>query len=109
SNPGELMAAAHAGSFSMKLSANLSEAGYFPDMLETTCDIMVANGSITKSELTLTARINDISDDTFQIIAHNTLHTCPISMALNVKIKLNATLEQHPTLMNHLMDAELIY
>ena len=109
SNPGEHMAAAHAGSFSMKLSNNLSEAGYFPDRLETTCDIVVVNGIITKSILTLTARINNISEHTFKEMAYNTLDTCPISMALNVEIVLHVNLEQDTEIINRLMDAELVY
>lgn len=109
SNPGELMAASHAGSFSMKLSSNLTEAGYFPEMLETTCDIVVDNGVIIKSELTLTAKVNDISDDIFQEIASYTLLTCPISKALNIKIKLKATVEQNAKLINRLMDTEFAY
>lgn len=106
SNPGELMAAAHAGSFSMKLNALLNEVGYFPKKLETTCDVVLNNGIVTKSALTISARIQDINNEVFQEIAYRTLQTCPISNALNVKIKLKATLEHNGVLSHRLVDSE---
>lgn len=109
SNPGELMATAHAGSFSMKLSANLDEAGYLSKKLETKCDIIVINGVITTSELTVTAQIKNITEEAFQDIANYTLHTCPVSNALHLKITLKATLKRHSLLTNRLMDNEVAY
>ena len=50
-NPEELIAAAHAGCFTMKLSFVLGEAGFTPDEIETKCDITLADGAITKSHL----------------------------------------------------------
>lgn len=93
-NPGELMAAAHAGSFTMKLNSLLLGAGFEVERLETTCDIIAKDGVITKSELTITAQINDISETQFQEIADHTLQTCPVSNALNIKISLNTILKQ---------------
>ncbi len=52
-NPEELVAAAHAGCFTMKLSFELNEAGFTADKLETKCDITFENGAITKSHLTV--------------------------------------------------------
>ncbi|RYF86328.1 MAG: OsmC family peroxiredoxin [Chitinophagaceae bacterium] len=52
-NPEELVAAAHAGCFTMKLSFVLGEAGFTPDSLETKCEITFENGAITKSHLTV--------------------------------------------------------
>src|ERR1700722_14583761 len=56
-NPEELVAAAHAGCFTMKLSAVLNEAGFTADELETKCDITFVNGAITKSHLTVKAKV----------------------------------------------------
>lgn len=50
-NPEELVAAAHSGCFTMKLSFVLGEAGFTPTSLETTCDITFENGAVTKSHL----------------------------------------------------------
>lgn len=88
------MAAAHAGSFTMKLNSLLLEAGFEVETLETTCDVIAKDGVIIKSELTIKAQINDISEIQFQQIADHTLQTCPISNALNIKISLNTILKQ---------------
>src|SRR4028118_1012739 len=56
-NPEELVAAAHAGCFTMKLSFVLGEAGFTPDSLETKCDLTFENGSITKSHLTVKGNV----------------------------------------------------
>lgn len=55
-NPEELIAAAHAGCFTMKLSAELTAAGFTPDSLETKATVTLDNGEITNSDLILTAR-----------------------------------------------------
>ena len=52
-NPEELIAAAHAGCFTMKLSFVLGEAGFTPESLETKCDITFEGGAVTKSHLTV--------------------------------------------------------
>jgi osmotically inducible protein OsmC len=91
-NPEELLAAAHAGCFTMKLSLDLTEAGFTPGTLETQSVITLDNGKITTSELTLNAKVPDISDEQFQQIAKNAEQTCPISGAFSFKIKLIANL-----------------
>lgn len=91
-NPEELMAAAHAGCFTMKLSADLTAAGYDPEELTTTSTITLDNGIITKSDLVLTAKIDGITDDEFQKIAKSAEETCPVSNAYKLKITLDATL-----------------
>ena len=91
-NPEELMAAAHAGCFTMKLSADLTTAGYNPEELTTTSIITLDNGVITKSDLVLTAKIDGITDEEFQKIAKSAEKTCPVSNALKLEITLNATL-----------------
>lgn len=91
-NPEELVAAAHAGCFSMKLSFVLQEAGFVADEIETRCDITLENGIITKSHLTLKAKIPNISKEKFDESAHNAKENCPISKSLNTNISMEATL-----------------
>lgn len=91
-NPEELMAAAHAGCFTMKLSADLAAKGYNPEELTTTARITLANGVITTSELELTAKIDGITDEEFQKIAKSAEETCPVSNAYKLEISLRATL-----------------
>lgn len=91
-NPEELMAAAHAGCFTMKLSADLTTAGYNPEELTTTSTITLDNGVITKSDLVLTAKIAGITEEEFQKLAKSAEETCPVSNAYKLKISLKATL-----------------
>ncbi len=70
-NPEELIAAAHAGCFSMKLSFVLGEAGFTPDEIQTKCDITLAAGAITKSHLTVTAKVPGIDKQKFDECAEN--------------------------------------
>jgi osmotically inducible protein OsmC len=91
-NPEELMAAAHAGCFTMKLSADLTEAGFTPTNLETKATVSLDNGVITSSHLVTEASIPDISEDRFQEIAKGAKENCPVSKAYNLEITLEATL-----------------
>jgi len=91
-NPEELMAAAHAGCFTMKMSADLTGAGYSPEMLETSCTITMDNGVITTSDLVLKAKIEGISDEEFQKIATGAKSNCPVSKAYNLEMSLQASL-----------------
>jgi osmotically inducible protein OsmC len=91
-NPEELMAAAHAGCFTMKLSADLSSAGYPPQELIATSTITLDRGVITQSDLILTAKIDGITEREFQKIAKSAEETCPVSMAYKLKVTLDATL-----------------
>jgi osmotically inducible protein OsmC len=92
-NPEELLAAAHAGCFTMKLSLDLTQAGFTPEVLETKSVVSLENGKITKSELTLTAKVPGISEEQFQQIAKGAEETCPVSGAFSFEITLNATLQ----------------
>src|ERR1700748_244510 len=65
-NPEELIAAAHAGCFAMKLSFVLQEAGFTADSLDVNAVVTLENGSITSSALTLKAKIPGISADKFK-------------------------------------------
>ncbi len=91
-NPEELIAAAHAGCFSMKLSGDLTAAGFPPESLETNATITIDNGVITSSDLVLKAKIKGIDEAQFQKIAAGSKADCPVSKALNLKISLQATL-----------------
>src|ERR1700710_2608854 len=91
-NPEELIAAAHAGCFTMKLSFVLGEAGFTPDEIETKCEITLADGAITKSHLTVTAKVPGIDKQKFNECAQNAKANCPVSKLLNTDISMEATL-----------------
>ena len=92
-NPEELVAAAHAGCFTMKLTFVLGEAGFTPDSLETTAAINFENGVLTESHLTVKGKVPGISQEKFEECVKNAEENCPISKALNMKISSEATLE----------------
>ena len=92
-NPEELVAAAHAGCFDMKLSFVLQEAGFTAESLETTAEVTLENGAVTKSHLTLRARIPGISQEQFDKAAEDAKANCPISKLLNAELTLDKTLE----------------
>jgi osmotically inducible protein OsmC len=92
-NPEELVAAAHAGCFDMKLSFVLQEAGFTAESLETTAEVTLENGTVTKSHLTLKAKIPGISQEQFDKAAADAKANCPISKLLNAEITLDKTLE----------------
>ena len=91
-NPEELMAAAHAGCFTMKLSLDLTEAGFTPDTLETKATISLDNGVISSSHLVLKASVPGITEEQFQEIAKGAKANCPVSKAYNLEITLDASL-----------------
>ncbi|MGZ5189545.1 MAG: OsmC family protein [Flavisolibacter sp.] len=91
-NPEELVAAAHAGCFSMKLSFVLGEAGFTPDSLETKCDITFEGGAVTKSHLTVKGKVPGISKEKFDEAVKNAEQNCPISKLLKTEISSEATL-----------------
>lgn len=91
-NPEELLAAAHAGCFTMKLSADLTEAGYTPEELKTSSQISLEDGKITLSALKLTAKVPGISSDDFQKIAKGAKENCPVSKAFSFESTLEAEL-----------------
>lgn len=85
-NPEELIAAAHAGCFTMKLSFNLSAAQFTPTALETSCKITLENGAITSSHLTLKANVEGVTAEKFAELVADAEKNCPISKLLNTKI-----------------------
>ena len=88
------MAAAHAGCFSMKLSFNLSGAGFPPTNIDTRCDINLdaAAGQITESHLTVVAKVPGISTEKFNELVAHAKENCPISKLMNAAIVLDAAL-----------------
>ena len=96
-NPEELIAAAHAGCFSMALSGQLSKAGFSPKRIATTAKVQLlkqeAGFAITLIELENESEVPGIDDAKFQELAGNAKTGCPVSKALAaVEIKLTAKL-----------------
>jgi osmotically inducible protein OsmC len=95
-NPEELIAAAHAGCFSMALSAQLGQAGLTPESINTTAtlslDKLEAGWAITAVHLDVTARVPQADDAAFQKAAENAKSGCPVSKVLNAKITMTAKL-----------------
>ena len=93
-NPEELVAAAHAGCFSMKLSFILNAAGFTPDEINTKCEITLdpAAGSITESHLIVSAKIPGINKEQFDAAVVDAKTNCPISKLLNTNITYEAVL-----------------
>lgn len=93
-NPEELIAAAHAGCFSMFLSALLTKAGFSPTRIHTTAAVHLEAGpTITKIELSTQASVPGLDEATFLNFANEAKEKCPVSKALaSVTIALNAQL-----------------
>ena len=93
-NPEELVGAAHAGCFSMKLAFNLQEAGFTADSIDTQCVITLDtdSGSISESHLVVKASVPGIDKDKFQSLVDDAEKNCPISKLFNTKITVEATL-----------------
>lgn len=96
-NPEELIAAAHAGCFSMAFSNILTQAGHEPDSVETTARVHIERSddgfSITRIELSTVGNVPGISEDDFQTHAAAAKEGCPVSRALAATpIELKATL-----------------
>ncbi len=92
-NPEELVAAAHAGCFSMKLSFVLGAAGFTPRKIETTCSITLENGAITESHLIVKAKVPRMKADKFAECAAEAKENCPVSKLLNTTITMEASLD----------------
>lgn len=95
-NPEELIAAAHAGCFSMALSAQLGEAGLKADEIRTEATVTLekdATGwAVTRSHLEVNARVPGATQEAFNKAAGNAKAGCPISKLLKAEITMNATL-----------------
>ena len=91
-NPEELIAAAHAGCFSMKLSFVLGAAGFTPENIDTKCTVTLDNGAITVSHLDVTAKVPGIDKAKFDECVADAKANCPISKSLNANITYEAKL-----------------
>jgi len=96
-NPEELVAAAHAGCFTMAVSAELGRANLTPASLRTTCTITLENvgggWSITESHLELVAKVPGASEEAFRKAAQAAETGCPVSKLFKARITLDAKLE----------------
>ncbi len=96
-NPEELLAAAHAGCFSMALSLMLQNEGLKADSIDTTCTVTLDKEgegfAIKKSALKLIAKIPGASEDAFNRAAQNAKENCPVSKLFDTEITLDAKLE----------------
>ena len=95
-NPEELLAAAHAGCFTMALAFQLQAAGFTPEELSTEAAISLDQDGtgykISKSALTLIAKVPGLSQEKFDELAGNAEKGCPVSKVLNAEITLTKTL-----------------
>jgi len=96
-NPEELIGAAHAGCFSMALSAQLNNAGLKPERIATeatvTLEKLEAGFAITTVHLQVSARVPGATQDQFNTATNNAKAGCPVSKLLNAKITMDAKLE----------------
>jgi len=96
-NPEELIAAAHAGCFSMALSAQLGNAGFTPESINTTATLTLekleSGFTITTVHLDVVGRVPKADNAAFQQAAENAKSGCPVSKVLNAKITMSAKLE----------------
>ena len=96
-NPEELIAAAHAGCFSMALSAQLGNAGMTAEQIQTTATVSLdktdGGFAITAVHLDVTAKIPGADKQAFETAANNAKSGCPVSKVLNATITMDAKLE----------------
>jgi osmotically inducible protein OsmC len=91
-NPEELIGAAHAGCFTMKLSFVLGAEGFTPTNLDTEATVTFEDGKISNIHLNLVAEVPGIDDAKFQELAGIAKAECPISKSLDTNITLSAKL-----------------
>ena len=91
-NPEELIAAAHAGCFTMKIAFLLNAAGFTADEIETRCDVSLVDGAITGSHLNVKAKVPAVNKEQFDAIVEDAKTNCIISKLLNTNITHEATL-----------------
>jgi osmotically inducible protein OsmC len=96
-NPEELLAAAHAGCFTMALSAQLAGAGLTAESLQTECTVSLEKQpdgfAITESHLDLKAKVPGASEEAFATAVHNAETGCPVSKLYKTKITVAYKLE----------------
>ena len=90
-NPEELIGAAHAGCFSMKLAFNFQAAGITPETIDTTSTVILEDGGITQVELVTKVKA-DVDQAKFEELVNDAKLNCPISKLFNAEITLKAEL-----------------
>jgi len=93
-NPEELLAAAHAGCFTMKLSFNIDAAGFTATNIDTKCIISLEDGVISKSHLKIKAKVPGITPEKFEELVTDAEANCPVSKLLKATITHEAQLAE---------------
>ena len=91
-NPEELIGAAHAGCFSMKLSFVIGAAGFTPDSIDTKATVTLEDGSINQIHLEVQAKVPGMDAEKFAAAAADAKANCPVSKLLNTNVTMNAVL-----------------
>jgi osmotically inducible protein OsmC len=91
-NPEELIAAAHAGCFTMKLAFNIDAAGFKAEKLESSCEVNLEAGEVTYSHITVNASVPGMDETAFNEAVADAEANCPISKLLDTEISVDATL-----------------
>ncbi len=91
-NPEELIGAAHAACFSMKLAFVLNAAGFVPDAIKTKAEVILDKGTITDVYLVTEATVPGITEELFNTCAQDAKLNCPVSKLLNANIHLTSSL-----------------
>ncbi|SRR5690554_5901204 len=91
-NPEELIAAAHAGCFTMQLTFNIDEAGFEASEINTKCTITLEDGAISKSHLVVEATVPRIDQVKFEQLVAHAEKNCPVSKLLQTEISVESRL-----------------
>ncbi len=91
-NPEELVAAAHAGCFAMKLSFLIVAEGFEAEKLEASCEVNLEAGEVIYSHITLNASVPGMPEDKFNAAVADAEANCPISKLLDTEIKVTSSL-----------------
>ena len=91
-NPEELVGAAHAGCYSMKLAFNLNAAGFTADSIDTEAIVILEDGSITEVQLSTRVKAEGLTKEKFEELAADAKANCPVSKLFKANITLTTTL-----------------
>ena len=91
-NPEELIGAAHAGCYSMKLAFNLNAAGFTADSIDTEAIVILEDGSITEVQLSTRVKVEGLTKEKFEELAADAKANCPVSNLFKANITLTTTL-----------------
>ena len=91
-NPEELIGAAHAGCYSMKLAFNLNAAGFTADSIDTEAIVILEDGSITEVQLSTRVKVEGLTKEKFEELAADAKANCPVSKLFKANITLTTTL-----------------